>query len=350
MSRFYSIQQLADQATFLVKDYQQLSRMRFNKLLTEFVLPDLNINVIKDVKRQFLYVNKRLNSIEIPCDCLRINSVSWVDHCGRPYPLFLNQQLQEDIVDIGAKKDCACTCGGDLCNMITGYESVITTVDAEMPDGSTVTFTCTNRKWYDPSGTYYEQTQAPERVYESGEWVNTEVVTTDTELCQLEVSATGCITDCEANYRAVASCGCSWYGNKDCRTTIPASTSLAKVKQECAIECGSWFSQPAVFNGSYNINDAGDRIIFPPNFPFDRVLVRYYYNPSPKEVKIAKIAAFAAISGIMAYDTMFDDNKVKLSFVRGQQFTNAQFALMLELNKYTIDNLYRITAPKIYIP
>ncbi len=173
MPKFYTISQLADQANFLVQDYKQIKRMRFNKLAADFVFPDMQLDIIKDAKREFLYINKKTNRLKLPCDCLRVSSVSVVDNCGRIYPVYINKNLHDDIIDYGAKKDCACSCGGELCNMIKGYESVITTVDAEMPDSSIKTFTCTNRKWYSADGTYYEQTQAPQREYENSEWVDT---------------------------------------------------------------------------------------------------------------------------------------------------------------------------------
>lgn len=351
MSRFITAKQLADDATFLVKDYQQMNRMRFNKLLADFVLPDLNIQAVKDVKREFMYVNKRLNSIELPCDCEKVQSVSWVDDCGKIHPLMINQALHDDIVDLGAKNDCACSCGGDLCNMIKGYESVIIMVDAEMPDGTICTFETVNRKWYDADGVYYEQTQAPERLYEDGVWVDTVIATTDRELCRLELAPCGCVSDCDENYRKVVSCGCSfYYCNRDCRVHIPYSAIVPDIKSWYHMECGAWFAGPCTVAGSYNLNDAGNRIIFPPHFAFDRVLVRYYYTPDNRELKIPRIAAYAAIMGIMYYDIAFDNNQAKMALLRQQQFTNSVFALILELNKYTLNNMYNMMAPKVYIP
>jgi len=352
MPKFLTIRQLADQATFLVKDYQQINRMRFNKLAADFVFPDFEFEVVKEAKREYLYVNKRTNTIELPCDCIQVSSLSWVDQYGRLHPIYRNTSLHDDIVDFGAKRDCACTCSGDLCNMIKGYESVITYVDAEMPDTTTETFTCVNRKWYSADGTYYEQTQAPQRVYESGEWVTTEVVTTDTELCKLELTETGCVRDCEENYAAVTSCGCSWYGD-DCCGTPPALKSVDgyTLSTAYAIESGRWFSLPcAGFNNIYNINDQGDKLIFPYDFGFDRVLLRYYSNVPMQEMKVPFAAAYAFICGIMFYNIAFDDKQQQMAMVLSMKYSRAKFALIEELNKYNQQEVLEIMSPYTYVP
>lgn len=353
MPKFLTIRQLADQATFLVNDYQQVNRMRFNKLAADFVFPDLNMDIVKEAKREYLYVNKRTNTIELPEDCIQVSSVSWVDEYGRIHPVYRNTRLHNDIVDLGAKKDCACACNGDLCNMIKGYESVVTYEDAKMPNGDTQEFRLVNTKWYDAEGNYYEQVQAPQREYESGEWTDTVVATTDNLLCKLEIDeATGCVRDCEENYRAVTSCGCSFYGS-ECSSQPSATTAdgYRLLQTNYAIESGRWFSIPCQgFNNIYNINDMGDKLIFPHDFGFDRVLLRYYSDVPMKDMKVPFTAAYAFICGIMFYNIAFDNRQQQLSLVLSMKYSRAKFALIQELNKYTQAEMLEIMSPYVYVP
>ncbi len=351
MSRFLTARQLAEQATFLNRDYQQVNRMRFNKLVADFVFPDLQIDVVKEPKREFLYINKRTNSIDKPCDSVAISSVSWVDCWGIIHPVYRNETLHNDIIDLGAKKDCACTCNHNLCNMIKGYESVITYVDAEMPDETITTFTCVSRKWYAPDGTYFSQTQAPQRTYEDGEWTDTVLATTNVELCKLEVDANGCATDCENNYRLVTSCGCNFYNFQNCPVYVPPILDNYTLAQNYAIECGAWFARPCAFNNIYNINDEGNRLIFPHDFGFDRVLIRYYRNVPQQEMKIPFVLGFAATCGIMYYDIAFDQTKNPnmINFWE-RKYIDAKFGGLQELNKYNQAELFQMLNPPAYIP
>lgn len=351
MPKFITISQIADQANFLVRDYQQLDRLRFNKLAADFVFPDLQLDIIKEAKRVFLYVDKRTNTIDIPCDNIEISSVSWVDQWGIIHPVYRNTRLHNDIVDAGATKNCACTCSSDLCNMIKGYESVITYVDAKMPDDSTQTFTCTNRKYYDSEGNYFEQTQSPQREYENGEWVDTVLATTDTELCKLELDANGCVRDCDENYRLVTSCGCSFYSN-ECSTTpqLPPAIQGFTLAQNYAIECGRWFAIPCYFNNIYNINDEGTKLIFPYNFAFDRILLRYYSDTPMREMKVPFMASYAFICGIMWYNICFDPRQTQLERLLSKRYVDAKFALIQELNKISQDEMRMIMNPPVYVP
>jgi len=234
--------------------------------------------------------------------------------------------------------------------MIKGYESIITEVEAEMPDSSIQTFTCTSRKYYDTDGTYYEQTQAPQREYESGEWVDTVLATTDTELCKLELTDTGCVRECDENYRLVNSCGCTLNGNDS--ATMPTVTYDGyRLSTAYAIERGRWFSLPCQgFNNIYNINDLGDKLIFPHDFGFDRILLRYYSDVPMKEMKVPFVAAYAFICGIMFYNIAFDNKQQQLAAILSMKYSRAKFALIQELNKFTQQESIEIMSPYVYVP
>jgi len=175
MSAFVTIEEVVEDACHAMDDYLLRNKMKFLKLAKRVYNDDLKINGIREPVRQFFHINKHTNSIKMPCEFQHLSGVSWQDRSGRFHPMFRNDKLNDDIVDIKAKKDCACSCGGQLCNLIKGYESTIEEVEVETPDDSTETFTVRTMKGFDGNGWYYETVQYPMRVYEDGVWVRNEL-------------------------------------------------------------------------------------------------------------------------------------------------------------------------------
>src|ERR1700760_645147 len=131
------------------------------------VYNDLNedsLKIFERVKipvRSVYSINKKTNSIELPCDTLRLCSVNVIDSCGSFIPVWRNEHLHDDIVDISNAKDCACElkCGYTLCNTIKGYEAVTSTKTDKLPNGEGISFVCIDRKYTDSKGFFYSETQ-----------------------------------------------------------------------------------------------------------------------------------------------------------------------------------------------
>lgn len=338
MAIFIPIEEVVEDACHSIGDYLMRKKMRFLRFAKRIYNDDLNLGVIKDVRREFMYINRRTNTIDMPSESIKLSAISYMDECGVEWPLYRNPTLNDDIVDIKADKNCACSCGNELCNMIKGYESKIETITDSMPNGDPVTFKAYSIKGYDDNGSFYETKQYALRKYTNGVWTDTVLETEKTELCKLELDQNGCVVDCEENFQKVASCGCG--------TTAPGSSDLpgnvyrvscTPILSTFSIACGQWYSCTNEFVNIYNISELGDRIIFPADFPIDKVLVRYFVNTNLKEMKIPSVARQAFITGLMYYhyENSADMNEARLSELYSRRYTDQKFALLQEMNKYT---------------
>ena len=80
----------------------------------EDVWNDLNEGVLKMAERvkipvrSIYQINKRTNSIDLPCNALRVCSVNVIDHHGNFHPIYKNDRLTDDLVDVGGSDSCAC--------------------------------------------------------------------------------------------------------------------------------------------------------------------------------------------------------------------------------------------------
>lgn len=177
---------------------------------SKYVWQDMAMSTLKVPIREIFHINKRTNSIDLPCNFLELCSVNVMDKFGVFYPVFLNDRIHRDLIDIPAEKDCACeyNCGYKMCNTIKGYEAVVTCKSDFNPDGTKVTFECVDRKAIDGQGFLYEQTQYPLRIYLSGVWTETVLHTEDKKLCKVEVDEHGCACDSEDNVKSICNaCG-----------------------------------------------------------------------------------------------------------------------------------------------
>lgn len=341
-SAFCTLDEIVEDACFSMDDFLLRNKMKFLRLGKRVYNDDLKLSAVKIPKRQFFYINKTNNTIQMPCDFAHLSGVSWQDKNGQFHPMFRNETLNDDIVDIKAKKDCACDCGGTLCNLIKSYESISEEVEFATPNGGTETFTCMTIKGVDGNGWYYETVQYPSAVYEDGIWVSNELKTEKRDLCKLEYDAeTGCVSDCTENVEAVTSCGC--------RTEIVHVTSKM---DSYMVECGVWFSRNFGFKNIFNVSEEGDRLIFPSDIPIDKVLVRYYVNVDLNNIKVPVAARSVMITGILYENIRYKTDRDSLFLTRelGQRFANEKFALIAELNKYNAASKNAIMSPVAYIP
>lgn len=353
MSRFTTIDDIVLAACMGDGDMLQQKKMKYLFWAKEIWNNDLNLSTVKEAKRVILGIDKKTNSIELPCDYLSISGISTISPSGEFYPVYRNERLHDDIVDIAAVKNCSCECSGELCNMIKGYEAITEYIESEMPNGDINTFTCVTRKGYNGDGEYQEIKQFPQRVYTDGTWTDTIVGTETINLCKLQLNDDGCVIDCEDNYKSVISCGC--YKNCSSIYSETVGDSCIVKMGVCGAlygwECGTGFANCGnYFTNSYNITELGNRIIFPYNFGFDRVLVRYYADEQLKDIKVPTIAKEAFIVGIKYWETLIDDDKQGLNSAYSAKYSKLKWALLQELNKGRIAEMQMAMTPPVYIP
>lgn len=364
MAKFFTPSQAVDLRLLANGDFLKRDKGR---LLTwsKYVWQDLNLSTVKRAVRHRYAINKKTRSIDMPCEFLRISSINVEDECGNEIPIYKNENLKGlDIVDVSAAKDCACefSCGHKLCNTIKGYEAIVSTKTDKNPDGSAVSFECIDRKAIDNQGFFYEQLQYPKRIYEDGVWVETILFTEDRKLCKVEIDENGCCCDTESNIEAVCTaCGikdvnpdyCCIGGNaseapnKDCDTwTYYCNTKL----DWFMVQCGCYQYLHSDNCNVYNISELGDRIIFPHNFPWGKVIVRWYEDTGLNDLQIPIIALDTFIMGLMWWDCQFNDKKQALEAKYGSSYAKRKFGLIKELNKYRIKELGKIFTPAVFVP
>lgn len=370
MSRFVSVKDEVILYPMLgQKDYLMRSKGRF-LTWSKLVWQDMQLSSTKIAKREFFTINKRTRTVDMPCDFLQLCSVNVMDECGIFYPVYLNDRLHDDLVDIPAEHDCACEykCGYKLCNTIKGYVAIQSCKEDFMPNGDPVSFDCVDRKAIDPNGFLYEEKQYPLRIYESGIWVNTIKYTEQIKLCAVQVDEHGCCCDTEENINAVCdSCGitdsCS---NNNDNIPLGGTANIPPNPQDNTwiYYCNSksdWFSvQCGNFphgynrncNNIYNISELGNRLIFPHNFGYDRVMIRYYADVNLNNMEIPFISVDTFIMGLKWFDKKYSDNPAEqaLATIFGKQYALMKFGLLRELNKYRIAELGKIFTPPKYIP
>lgn len=344
-------------------DYQQRDRGR---LLTwaKYVWQDMNLTTIKRTVRKRFTINKKTRSIDMPCSFLQFCSVNVEDACGNEIPVYRNQRIKDDLVDVSATKDCDCEfkCGYKLCNTIKGYEAIVSTKEDKNPDGTDVSFECIDRKGIDSQGYFYEQLQYPKRIYEDGVWVETIKYTEDKKLCKVEVDENGCCCDTDENVDALCkSCGIDTVDTNLCCIGGTASEAPSESCNTWTYYCNSkldWFmiqcgGYPLLrneFNNIYNISELGDRIIFPHNFPWDKVILRWYEDTGLNDLQIPIISVDTFVTGLMWWDCRFSDNKQPLADKYGRQYATLKFGLVKELNKRRIAELGKIVSPSRFMP
>lgn len=336
-------------------DYLQRTK---GKLLSvaKMVWEDLNLTTVKEAERELFQINKRTNTVDLPFNTLHFSSASVIGKNGVIYPLFQNNRLHKDIVDVGAKKDCGCEkgCGYQLCATISNYEAIQSTKSDFLPDGTPISFVCQDRKVVDKNGWLISETQYPLRVYISGIWTNTVRHTETKRICALELDSNGCICDTDQNINAVLG---------SCLPNVPLGGTASQPPapnvdtwQYYSRSKLDWISfQSGCFGGTdfkniYNISETGDRLIFPHDFPFDHVLIRRYVDQNLSDIRIPKVALTTFLTGIKYFEMRWNDKRQREAAKYEMDYSKQKWGLLLELNKYTIAEIEQAATPHVHVP
>jgi len=370
MAKFYSAEYLAERLCLRGGDYLLRNKGIYLDCATD-VFEDLNEDVLKlsekvkiPVRYEF-FVDKRTNTVLIPKKSLKLCSVSGVDRWGHSYPLYRNDSIPTDIVDIGSPNDCACEneCSYQLCNTIKGYEAVQSTKSDFLPNGDPISFLCTDRKMVDKQGFFYSQTQYPLRVYLSGVWTDTVLHTEDKKLCELEVDTRGCICDTESNLKNVCeACGINESNCVPIGGTAYVPPCNSPNANEWIYQIGStmeWFNTQCGgypymlgrnFKNIYNISQDGNRLIFPFNFGWDKVIIRFYEDISLNNIQVPYIAKNVFMTGLQYFSAKYHDKKQNLATLYEQRYAKEKWGTQLSLNKNTIAENAAIYTPIAFVP
>lgn len=344
-------------------DYLQRDKGRLLKW-AKYVYQDMNMTTLKVAKRQFVKIDKRTNSINIPKNEW-FSSVDVADRNGCLYPVYRNQNVKNnDIVEIAAAENCACEykCGFKLCNTIKGYEAIVSVKTDKNPDGSDVSFNCVDRKGVDDNGFFYSQQQYPERIYTDGVWTSTILHTENTKLCKVEVDQNGCVCDTEENADLLCNaCGISTVDQTHCviggTSLTPPIPNVDTWIYYCnskldwfSSQCGHHAGHHSYCNNYYNLSELGDRVIFPHNFGHDEVLLRTYVDLGVKDILIPMIAVDVFIIGLKWWDCRFNDNKQKMAQLYSIEYSKLKWGLLAELNKHRLSEYAMMLMPKTFVP
>lgn len=345
--------------------------------VTNDVWNDLNETTLRIAKRMKIPVrkdfqlNKRTNSIEIPCNSNRVSSVNVVDECGIIHPVYRNLSIHDDIVEVPAEKNCACEhkCGYKLCNTVKGYVAVQSVKSDILPNSSPVDFNCVDRLVVDKNGVIYKETQYPKRIYTDGVWTNTILFTESTKMCECEVDHNGCLCDTEHNVNvACESCGIRNFNpsiSQHNLTHCVGGTAVCPPDPNCnewVYFCNNkmdWFSTQCGFethefrrgfHNIYNISEDGKRLVFPHNFGFEKALVRFYEDISFDNLLIPYIAKDTFMTGVQYFSMKQNLDMRDMAASFGQQYSREKWGLFLELNKMRLAALGNTIAPAAHVP
>lgn len=363
MGRFISIHDAIKLRMLGNDDILQRSKGRLLSW-SKYVYQDLNLSSLKIARRELFEINKLTNTVDIPRTSTGVISVDVIDSCGVIHPVWENDRLHDDIVDVSAKKNCACEfeCGYSLCNTIKGYEVVKSTKTIKDPDGNILSFDCLDRIAVDNQGFLYRETQYPINQFISGVYSDTVLLTESEKLCKVETDGNGCVCDTNANLDAVCSaCGLDTTSGSNVPVGGSASTPpntgdktwiywCSNKLDWFSVQCGCYAYSQWCPNPIYNISELGDRLIFPANFGYDKVLVRWYEDVNLKDMVIPMIAVDVFVMGLMWWDARFNDKKQKLAVLYEGNYSKGKFGLLQEFNKYRVAELRMIATPPVWVP
>lgn len=412
MPRFEPVSDVIDQLCLTSGDVLRRKRGLYMSVCQD-VWNDLNettLRITKRIKipvRKVFNLNKRTNSIDLDCDFNRLSSVNVMDQYGIQYPVYRNLNVNDDIVEVSAAKDCACefNCGNYLCNTIKGYEAIQSTLSDLNPDGSTATFNCISRISIDKKGVVYQENQYPKRIYTNGVWTSTVLYTESTQMCVCEVDDNGCPCDTPSNINNVCnSCSIKNFNNNINGTISPSLSPVvggnvnmnayslpctcASIPCTCGGSCiepnipiggtascppfpgcdewiyycdnkMDWFGvqcggYPRGFgrgrSNVYNIGENGKRLVFPADFGFDKVVVRFYEDIDLGKLMIPYIAKQTFMSGVQAFAYENNPKEFKLAQAMAGKYSRQKWGLFLELQKMRIKELGQTIAPATIVP
>lgn len=312
------------------EDTGGVKKLKYKSLALE-VYRDLNLHTLKYVKRVLLSIDPNTKSVVAPDDFLLLSSLSNLDECNKFQPILINKNITGDIIDMSMDKNCHCECGckGDLCGHLRNYELIEEESVEDMPDESTQTFTSTTRKRIDADGRVYIERTFPTRIYQDGTWIGVQLKTENEELCKLEVKECGCPADTEDNICKInACCNADHY----------------------AIDCGDCLCGFESKTG-YNVNMDGRSYSFPSGAEFDKVLMRYYYEPNIRDLRIPVIAKSTFLRGLKALEAEFDEKQPQWRIRDYKRaYEDSKYDLGNDLRRFTITQLYNVLTPERRMP
>jgi hypothetical protein len=372
MSRFESVIDVCDQLCLSSGDIRRRKKGLYISV-SDMVWNDLNETTLRVAKRvsvkipirKSFQVNKRNNSIELPCDSNRLSSINVIDECGTMHPVYRNLNLLDDIVEVPEEKNCACEhkCGYKLCNTVKGYVAIQSTQSDVLPDSTPISFNCVERMVVDKNGIIYKETQYPKRIYTNGVWTDTILFTESTKLCECEVDHNGCLCDTENNIKnACESCGIKGLqqgkecigGNAECPPDPNCDEWIYYCNNKMdwfSVQCGGYpFHFRRHLNSIYNISELGNRIIFPNNFGFERVVIRFYEDIDVNNLVIPYVAKDVFMTGLQYFSMKNNLEMQQMAEAFGNRYSREKWGLFLELQKMRISELGKTIAPASFIP
>jgi hypothetical protein len=290
------------------------------------VYQDLNLAIIRHAQRMYLEVDKKTNTILMPENALMLSSISVKDSCNQLHTLIQNSNLDSDIVDIrnASSCDCNCECNEELCGHISKYEAVTEEVTELMPDLSEQVFTKITRTRVEKNGNVYTERSYPIRKVVNNVWVDTVMTTEEEFVCTLEVKECGCVKTTDANKATIGCCDAAFYPI-DC------------AKDVC--------TQPSGL--TYNFNQQGNRIQLDENFAYGKVLVRFYVDVAPKDIRVPKVAKEAFLTGLKSFTVAFDDSAAEYLVRRWDtRYNKRKEDLSTLMQRCTLREMYSILNPK----
>jgi hypothetical protein len=377
MARFEPVEEVINQLCERSGDYLRRRKGLYLSVADD-VWNDLNETTLKIAKRvkipvrRQIHLNRRTNSIDLPCNSNRLASVNVVDECGIIHPVYRNLSLHDDIVSLPADQNCACEhkCGYRLCNMVKGYVAIQSTQTNSLPNGTPISFNCIDRIVHDKNGVVYKETQYPKRIYTGGVWTDTILYTESTKICECEVDENGCLCDTEHNITLLCeSCGIRNFQSNIAprnHTECVGGTATCAPHPGCnewtyfcdnkmdwfTVQCGCEGRKIGRnFHNIYNLGENEKRLIFPPEFCFEKALVRYYEDISLDKLVIPYIAKQTFMAGVVEFASEFNAQVLaETGNMFNGKYSRYKWGLFVELNKMRTAELANIIAPAAYVP
>jgi hypothetical protein len=303
------------------------NKLRYKEIAHD-VFDDLNLTAIKQTKRVLISVDPRTGGIALPNDFYKFSTISAPDQYGGIHPLVFNSAITDDIVDLGLDADCECGCKDVLCTSTQKYESITEDVEAIMPGGAAKTFTKIIKKNINKDGSVILEVTEPKAIYTGGLHTSTELKSTSSFLCRLEVKECGCVIDNDQN-KLLWSTHCS---------------SLAKTcENRTSLLCDMGYPNPLFYPRSLNYNFSNDnkRIIFDSRFPHRKILLRYYAYQSTKDLLVPRIAKKAFMAGIKKEASNYDKLAPRWRILKWENdYNNAVVALRSKISMLMLHEFY----------
>lgn len=200
---FVTIDEIVKAALSDIYDDQQVHYERFEFLAIRG-WRELNLFVIKSVKKVFLTVDPTTNTVSLPPDFIRYSFIGYINHCDERVPLDFNPDIANNLDKPSC--DCKCGCANPLCKEIKYDLAEETIIIGGNPYTKTV-------KRMILKNSYIEESSIPVPVYENVGGVATitsvKYETSSKELCALEVKPCGCLESTTRNVRNLTACGCA---------------------------------------------------------------------------------------------------------------------------------------------